>query len=338
MKKLDYRVSNSRTKRKTRRATLIIFSMLLSVFLLMGLSYFSPAIANLQTAGLMTDAKVQSSEPSKTGSSSQDLSTEDESYVLIDPLTGKVIKSHNADIQRAPASTLKLITGLVALKSLKESDIVRVGTEVNVEGSHLGLQPGDEISVHNLLTALYVNSSNDAAAALAVKVSGSIPAFAQEINEYAATLGCQNTHFTTPHGLPDPDQYTTANDLSKVAVRFIENKELMKFVKLTNAHVQWTDGQGKLREADLQNTNRLLGIYPGNQGLKTGTTTEAGQCLVSYVTRSDGDYLVVLLGSKQRYRDTILLLDEAWSEQRTAAALKGLTKELNSLILSPGIF
>ena len=81
-----------------------------------------------------------------------------------------------------------------------------------------------------------------------------------------------------------------------------------------------------------------LGVYPGDIGLKTGTTTQAGQCLVSYIRRSDGGLLLVLLGSEQRYQDTISLLDEAWAEQRSKAALRNLSKDPRALILSPGIF
>lgn len=273
-----------------------------------------------------------------TSSSIANLSTPDESYVLIDCQTTMIIKSSNAERQRAPASTTKLLTGLIAQKTLKETDIVRVGSEVKVDGSRLGLSPGDEISVHDLLTALYVHSANDAAEALAVKISGSIPAFAEEMNNYAATLGCQHSHFTNPHGLPDPDHYTTASDLGKIASHFLKNEELMKFVKETSANVQWKDARGLVRHVEVKNTNSLLGIYPGDQGLKTGTTTEAGQCLVSYVTRPDGDLLLVLLGSKQRYGDTIKLLDEGWAQQRSNAALRGLAHDPRSLILSPGIF
>jgi len=322
-----------RAKLKIARITTLIITVI--ILLLVGFRYLSKADADSQMTSTIAEAELDSP---KSYSSLTDLSTQDESYVLINPYTNQVLKSHNADIQRAPASTLKLITGLIALNSLKETDIIQVGTEVNIEGSRLGLRPGDKISVHDLLTALYVHSSNDAAAALAVKIGGSIPAFAQEMNEYAATLGCQNSNFKNPHGMPDPDQYTTANDLSKIASQFIKNEELLKFVKEASAHVQWTDAQGILHEADLQNTNRLLNIYPGDQGLKTGTTTEAGQCLVSYVSRSDGDLLLVLLGSKQRYEDTIKLLDEAWAEQRSKAALKGLAKDPRALLLSPGIF
>lgn len=313
---------------------LIVFSIIIVGFLsFMGSRYVNPAEDKVSITSNETKPNAPNAIPSSTK-----LSTQDQSYVLINPDTSQVLKSSNADIQRAPASTTKLLTGLVAVKTLKETDLIRVGTEVNIEGSQLGLSPGDEISFQALLDALYVNSSNDAAAAIAVKVSGSISAFAEEMNHYAATLGCQNTHFTNPHGMPDPDHYTTANDLGIIASAFLKNEQLTQYVKKRQVGVQWNDAQGMSRSAELQNTNSLLGIYPGDEGMKTGTTTEAGQCLISYVTRSDGEMLLVLLGSKQRYLDTVKLLDEGWAEQRANAALEGLAKDPRSLILSPGIF
>lgn len=317
------------------RLTISISLITVVVLALIGFHHLSPVVSK----GLINSSETK---PivlnSNTSTSSTELSSQDESYVLIDPQTTQVLRLSNADIQRAPASTTKLLTGLIALKTLNEADVVRVGTEVNLDGSKLGLTPGDEISVHDLLTALYVHSANDAAAALAVKISGSIPAFAEKMNNYAATLGCEHSHFANPHGMPDPDHYTTANDLGKIASVFLKNETLMKFVKEPQAHVQWKDARGVNHNSEVQNTNNLLGVYPGDQGLKTGTTTEAGQCLVSYVTRQDGDLLLVLLGSKQRYKDTIKLLDEGWAEQRSNASLRGLAKDPRSLFLSPGFF
>jgi serine-type D-Ala-D-Ala carboxypeptidase (penicillin-binding protein 5/6) len=316
-----------------RVLSILILLLIVGVPSYFGFNHVNQTIAT----GPITDIDSNSLN-SETAQSMMELSTPDESYVLIDPRTTQILKSYKADLQRAPASTTKLLTGLIATKTLQETDIIRVGTEVQVEGSQLGLSPGDEISVHELLTALYVHSSNDAAAALAVKISGSIPAFAEEMNQYAATIGCQHSHFINPDGMPDPEHYTTANDLGKIASHFLKSEQLMKFVKQPSARVQWKDAQGVVRNAEFKNTNSLLGIYPGDEGLKTGTTTEAGQCLVSYVTRTDGDLLLVLLGSKQRFSDTIKLLDEGWANQRTNAALRNLAKDPRSLILSPGIF
>lgn len=318
------------------RLSIPILIIIIGVLFYYGIHSISPNMAKGLIKG--GDPIENNSIISKISISTKDLSTRDESYVLIDPENNQILKSYNADVQRAPASTTKLLTGLIAIKTLQETDIVRVGNEVNVEGSQLGLNPGDEISVHELLTALYVHSSNDAAAALAVKISGSIPAFAEEMNKYVTALGGEYSHFTNPHGMPDSEHYTTANDLVKIASIFLKKEELMKFVKEPSARIQWKNSQGMVRYANVQNTNSLLGIYPGDEGLKTGTTTEAGQCLVSYVTRPDGELLLVLLGSKNRYNDTIKLLDEVWAAQRSKAALRALAKDPKSLIMSPGIF
>ena len=313
---------------------LLISSVIGGILLLAGFHYLT-----ISTLGKNMDLAEANTNTSNTKASSSVLSVaQSESYVLIDPHTSQILRSSNADIQRAPASTTKLLTGLIVLKTLKETDMVTVGKEVSIDGSRLGLSPGDQVSVHDLLTALYVHSANDAAAALAVKVSGSISAFAEEMNNYAATLGCQHSHFTNPHGMPDQDHYITANDLSKIACLFLKNEQLMNYVKESRAHVQWKDARGAMHYAELQNTNELLGVYPGDQGIKTGTTTIAGECLVSYVTRPDGDLLLVLLGSKQRYKDTVKLLDEGLAEQRSNAALRGLAENPRSLISGPGIF
>jgi serine-type D-Ala-D-Ala carboxypeptidase (penicillin-binding protein 5/6) len=317
--------------RYKRRLTLLF----LVLVPLICVSYFTFRDANGEDSAV---SEIQSKDSPSSLQSSLELSSHDLSYVLLDPQTNRLLRASNADTQRAPASTTKLLTGLIALKTLKETDIIRVGSEVNVDGSKLGLSPGDEITVHDLLTALYIHSANDAAAALAVKVSGSISAFAKEMNDYSSTLGCTHSNFTNPHGMPDPNHYTTANDLSIVARAFLNSPELMEFVKEANATVHWKDSHGRNRTSVVINTNSLLGVYPGDQGLKTGTTTEAGQCLVSYVSRPDGKLLLVLLGSKQRYNDSIKLLDEGWTDQRISSAVSELSKDPRGLLLSPGIY
>lgn len=311
------------------------------LFLISGvfLSCFPYSTANFvkENNNLLADSEIKG-QSSVVNTSSPELITKDSSYVLLNPQNKQILNEYQGDIKRAPASTTKLLTGLIAVKDLKETELVRVGREVEVEGSRLGLKPGDEISVHDLLTALYVQSANDAAAAIAVKVSGSIPAFAVEMNNYALSLGCLNSNFRNPHGLPEPGHYTTAEDLSKIAGAFLKQANLMKFVKETSAAVRWRDSKGQNHSALLKNTNSLLGVYPGDQGLKTGTTTEAGQCLISYVCRPDGELLLILLGSKQRYSDSIKLLDEGWADQRINAAIRNLSNDQRDFFFSPGLF
>lgn len=258
------------------------------------------------------------------------------SYYLIDLSTKNVLLSQNDTIQRPPASTVKLLTGLVAMQTLNENDTVTVGNEVLIEDSTLGLKPGDTIKVKDLLTAIYLPSANDAAVALAVKAKGSLSAFIESMNKYALELGCKDSHFQTPNGLPAADQYTTAQDLAKIAIKFTQNETLMEYAKQKEGKVEWTTSNGLKRSIKVYNTNEFLGLYPGVQGLKTGTTTEAGQCLVTYVTRSDGDLILVLLGSKNRYKETKSLLDQGLAAIRTRAALQTISKSPESLIQGPG--
>jgi D-alanyl-D-alanine carboxypeptidase (penicillin-binding protein 5/6) len=254
------------------------------------------------------------------------------------PNRQEVILDQNKGLQRPPASTVKLLTGLVALQSLHEEDVVTVGQEVVMENSTLGLKPGDTVLVKDLLTALFLPSANDAAVALAVAAKGSVSAFVESMNQYSLQLGCENSRFQTPNGLPAPDQFTTAEDLSKIALDFLKNKKLMQYVEKQEGKVEWTTSNGLKRSIIVKNTNEFLGVYPGVQGLKTGTTTEAGQCLVTYYTRADGDLILVLLGSENRYKDTKNLLDQGMAALRMRAALRNLGSSPESMIQSPGFY
>lgn len=259
------------------------------------------------------------------------------SYLVVDG-RGETLLAHNEEARKAPASLTKLLTGLVAIEKVKGDDMVTVGNEVRLEGASLGLAPGDQILVQDLLTAMYLISANDAASALAVKVSGSIEAFAAEMNAYAQKLGMKNSHFVNPHGLSDPEHYTTAADYLKVVQAFLANKDLMHYVGEKQTEITWKDKYGRVKRMKLRNTNELLGVYPGDQGIKTGTTEEAGECLVSYVTRPDGVVLALLFGSQHRYQDSIKLLDQAYAKLRVEAALKTTATEPRLFSQSPGLF
>ncbi|AHF06966.1 D-alanyl-D-alanine carboxypeptidase family protein [Desulfitobacterium metallireducens] len=270
--------------------------------------------------------------------SNEDKSLNTPSYYLINAQNQDILLAQNETLQRAPASTVKLLTGLVAMQTLHEEDVVTLGNEVVIENSTLGLKPGDTLLVKDLLTALYLPSSNDAAVALAVAAKGSLPAFVEAMNQYALQLGCNSSRFQTPNGLPALDQYSTAQDLSKIAIDFIHNKTLMQYVEKEEGKVEWTGSNGLKKSIIVNNTNEFLGLYPGVQGLKTGTTTEAGQCLVTYITRMDGDLILVLLGSENRYKDTQNLLDRGISTLRTQAALRNIGSSPESMIQTPGFF
>ncbi|MGI1658816.1 MAG: D-alanyl-D-alanine carboxypeptidase family protein [Desulfitobacterium sp.] len=344
---------NKNTKRKTLRFTAIIAFAVIVLSFYPGIPTLSGLAGTLQeqntselaysTSGnteisLKNTAPKNTSSINKVNESSDYTRPEESSYLMVNLRTGERLLEKNKDIQRAPASTVKLLTGLVVHEKLQDTEWVTVGKEVMVEGSVLGLKPGDKIQVKDLMTALYVASANDAANALAVAAYGSLENFIVSTNQFASQLGCTDTQIKTAHGLSVPDQYTTAQDLARIATKFTQNAELLSYVKLKGAMIEWTDVNGWKQIREVSNTNQLLGVYPGNQGLKTGTTTEAGQCLVTYVTRGDGDLLLVLLGSDQRYKDTIELLDQGLAKIRTRSALKNITNSPEAFNNTPGFF
>ncbi|WP_434512478.1 D-alanyl-D-alanine carboxypeptidase family protein [Desulfitobacterium sp. AusDCA] len=315
-----------------KRNRLIILGLLSSVlFFIFSMNIFSNT--SVTSAALAAQPQTPNSIPSNSGLTE---SLDTPSYYLIDVKNQNILLSQNDTVHRPPASTVKLLTGLVAMQTLNEDDTVTVGNEVLIQDTTLGLKPGDTIKVKDLLTAIYLESANDAAIALAVKAKESLPAFIESMNNYAIELGCKDSHFQTPNGLPASDQYTTAQDLAKIAIKFTQNKTLMDYVRQKEGKVEWTTSNGLKRSIKVYNTNEFLGIYPGVQGLKTGTTTEAGQCLVTYVSRSDGDLILVLLGSRNRYKETKGLLDQGIAALRTRAALQSISKNSESLVQSPG--
>ncbi|NMA70060.1 MAG: D-alanyl-D-alanine carboxypeptidase [Desulfitobacterium sp.] len=292
-----------------------------------------------------TQTQIQSQAKTEPPSQSQQESSSDiiipptdSSYLMVNLETGDTILTKNADLKRAPASTLKLLTGLLVIDKLSPEQEITVGDEVNISGSSLGLLPGDRIKVKDLLTATFVLSANDAANALAVAAYGTMDNFLENMNQYAKEIGCTDSQFKTASGMPAEGQYITAQDLALIAREFIKNEKLMEYVNMKEATVQWTQSKGWLQIRKLTNTNMLLDIYPGDIGLKTGTTTEAGQCLVTLVTREDGDLLLVLLGSEQRYTDTVELLDKGMSRIRSHSALKNIIISPESLYTYPGYY
>lgn len=303
------------------------------------LSAFSSVLQSQSSTDLaLNDNSISSDTDKNTNTNIQYTPPEDSSYLMINLRTGERLLEKNETIHRAPASTVKLLTGILVYEKLQEDELVKVGEEVKVEGSVLGLKPGDQILVKDLMTAMYVGSANDAANALAVAAYGTMGDFIYAMNQYAGDLGCTESLFKTANGMPAQDQYTTASDLAKIAAKFTENSDLMKYVNTKNATVEWTNANGWKQIRELSNTNLLLNVYPGDEGLKTGTTTEAGQCLVTYVTSEDADILLVLLGSEQRYTDTVELLDQGLAKIRTRSALKNITSSPDAFYNTPGFF
>lgn len=220
-----------------------------------------------------------------------------ESAIMIDARTGRTLYYKNATQKRAVASTQKLITAMLVLQrgNLSQSVVTQV-EDTRVEPSKLGYRAGQTFSRHLLLSAMMVKSSNDVAYTLARDHSGSIPAFSRAMNQYAASCGATQSHFINPHGLTAPGQYSTAQDMAKVAYYAYRNHTLRQMMRLQELYVP-VGG----RTVKLEATNKLLARSPIYTGMKTGYTVASGRCLISSASYQGRDVILVQLGSKTKY-------------------------------------
>ena len=233
--------------------------------------------------------------------------------LLVDLDTGNILFALNKDEQRAPASLTKIMTTLLALEALDEGrisldDIVTAQDDclsgMAEDSSTAGITPGMQVSVKDLLYCTMLHSANEACNVLGTYISGSISAFVEEMNAKAAELGCVNTHFVNPNGLPADNHYSSAYDLYLMTVEAMKYPMFMemantKSYQSSNPDVNWGNA--------FSNSNALLTddayyarngsyLYEGASGVKTGYTQAAGYCLVSTAERGDIHVLAVAMG------------------------------------------
>ena len=240
-----------------------------------------------------------------------------ESAVLTD-LHGTVLFEKNADVRMPMASTTKIMTALTALELCGEDGLdrtVKIPKEaVGVEGSSVYLYEGEALTVRELLYAMLMESANDAAAAVAIASSGSIAAFADAMNEKAAALGLENTHFVNPHGLDDKAHYTTAKDLAELTAAALGNPAFAEIVSTYKKEIPLRETEGVRL---LVNHNRLLKTCEGCIGVKTGYTMTAGRCLVSAAERNGSTLICVTLSAPDDWNDHAALYDWGFSRFET---------------------
>lgn len=225
--------------------------------------------------------------------------------LLIDAESGQEIFSIAPDERRPMASLTKIMTALLILENHGLDEAVTVPPVADeVKGSEIGLAPGQRLSVRSALYALLLPSANDAAYSLAVFSNRSIGNFVQRMNERATTLGLKNTRFANPAGLDNSGQYSTPRDLAWLAQAALKNEDFRAIVGTRTMRIIASDGE----EFGLKNTNEMLHYNANVFGLKTGTTTGAGECLIIYFTERDHPYLLILLGSSERYADGLKVL------------------------------
>lgn len=229
---------------------------------------------------------------------------------VYEPDAGVVLFDKNADSRLSPASTTKLITVLVVLDYYHMDDVLIVGNLV-VDGKKMDLFYGERMSVENLLYGTLVHSANDAAYVFADNYSGGVESFVSAMNKKAKQIGLLNSSFANPAGYDDPRQYVTARDLAILGLYVLQEPILSHMVgtkAITVADSSYTYFH------KLENVNELLGEIPGVAGVKTGFTTEAGENLVTIVSRNGKRVMLVVLGSGDRFEDTQILIDWVFNE------------------------
>ena len=233
------------------------------------------------------------------------------SAILIDADSGTVIGAKAPDVKMSMASTTKIMTALVAIESADISQKVSVSPcAVGVEGSSIYLYEGERLTLEELLYAMLLESANDAAAAIAIAVGGSIEDFAALMNEKANDLGLESTHFTNPHGLDDGEHYTTARELAIIAAEAMRNETFRKIVSTYKKTIPLNETEGVRL---LINHNKLLKGYDGAVGIKTGYTKKSGRCLVSAAERDGVRLICVTLSAPDDWQDHKTLLDFGFS-------------------------
>ena len=215
------------------------------------------------------------------------------SAMVIDARTGEILYEKNADARRAAASTQKLLTALVvAERGYLDQPVTIQPSDTYAEPTKLGLKAGETYRRIDLLRALLVKSPNDVARALARDAGGSIECFAMMMNQRARAAGAMNSNFRNPNGLPDPEQFSSARDLSLIARAAYANSTIRSIVSMQQYVFRFSDGHVR----ELENTNKVLKRLPYCNGMKTGYTDAAGSCLISSASRPGRDVIVVLLG------------------------------------------
>ena len=230
-----------------------------------------------------------------------------EAAILIDAESGNILYSKNADRVMPMASTTKIMTALVALEAMNTDVTVEIPAEaVGIEGSSIYLCEGEKLTFEDLLYAMMLESANDAAAAIAIATAGDIDGFAKMMNVKATELGLENTHFTNPHGLDDPEHYTTAHELAIIAAEAMKNETFRKIVSTRKRTIPLNDGEGA---RVLTNHNKMLASYDGAIGIKTGYTKKSGRCLVSAAERDGVRLIAVTLNAPNDWQDHHTMLD-----------------------------
>lgn len=238
--------------------------------------------------------------------------TNQASEIVMEVNSKRVLYQNNAYDRKYMASTTKILTAICVIENCDVNDVVEIPEEAtNIEGSSIYLKAGEKLTVKELLFGLMLRSGNDSATALALHTSGTIKDFAELMNQTAKRIGAQDSNFVNPHGLHDDKHYTTAYDLGLISCYAMKNdtfREIVgaKSVKISNEFYDYP--------RVLINKNKMLSLFEGSNGIKTGYTKKAGRCLVSSCIRNDMELVCVVLSCPPMWERSMTLLSNCFND------------------------
>lgn len=236
------------------------------------------------------------------------------SHIVIEAESGRVLSSYNKDMRLEMASTTKIATAIVALENSSDKDEVIITKEMTgIEGSSLYLKEGERWKLTDLIYGLMLQSGNDAATAIAIKVGGSVEGFVKMMNDFANKLCLENTQFDNPHGLHSENHYTSAHDLAKITAYALKNPT---FAEIVSSKSHEVEGSEYLQARIIYNKNKLLSSFEGANGVKTGYTTDSGRCFVGAAERNGMQLISVVLNCPDMWERTKALLRCAFNDYK----------------------
>ena len=285
----------------------------------------------------------------------EELKVEAEAAIIAEPSTGKIIYETESEEQKYPASVTKILTAILVLENCKLDDVATCSQTAlsNIPSAYVvaPLMVGEEMRVEDLLYALMLKSANDAAYVLAEHVGKTTEGFSEMMNNKAKEIGCKGTHFVNPNGVHSDDHYTTAYDMYLIAKYAMQNEEFRKIVS-TEEYTLPATNKYTATDRVMKNTNYFLNknskFYNENvKGIKTGTTTQAGNCLVTDFEKDGIEFIAVILGAKtsdSKFTETEKMLDYAYENYEftkmhdkddviRTVEIKKATKDTKDLVL-----
>lgn len=245
----------------------------------------------------------------------EEFSTSAEAFILYCSDNGEILLSDNADQELPIASTTKIMTTLLTLEeAARDNRVVEFTDEMTAEGSSMYLKRGEKVTLYDLAVGMMMQSGNDAANAAAITIAGSIEDFADLMNEKAQMIGMAHTHFVTPSGLDDEAHYSTAYDMALLMAYALQNEDFAHITAQTSMEVRFVYPADKF--ITYPNHNKLLRLYDGCIGGKTGYTDLAGRTLVTAAKRDGLTLIAVTLNDHDDWDDHIALYDYGFENRQ----------------------